>query len=432
MTGKKLLWATIGVLACWTLLPTTLSYFWSFQDYFQDWASARNFWEGIAVYSPHSDTVPRYLHEDFAHLADGKLYSIVATVKVNAHPPSSILFFLPFGLLPYGPSYLVWNLISAACLGLAFAIVVRELGITPSLPVFLLMAVLGSLAGPVFEQMVFGQTNAVTLALLALAWRAHRRGEQVQEGCWIGAAAAIKLFPLVLLMIPFGARRWRSLAAAVATVAVFGSLSLTLFGSNVWSEFATKGLPEAVIWSDLWPNASLSGFWRKLFISQNLGNLVAAPSLLAYRIAYGASAAMLILGSLWLVVVRHREVRGDRSYAIGICTMLLLSPTCWPHYYLMLIVPLAILWHEHRESVLPRRLVAAGFLLLFVPAGVYFGPCAYLSVTGPFFALTCLAVQTYTLLGLWFLAVTPMLWKRMPQEIAPSKDGMMPPRSLAA
>lgn len=96
MTGKKLLWALLGVLVCWTLLPTMLSYGWGFQDYFQDWASARNWWEGIAVYSPHHVTVDRYLGEDFSRLPDGKLYAIVATVTVNAHPPSSVLFYLPF------------------------------------------------------------------------------------------------------------------------------------------------------------------------------------------------------------------------------------------------------------------------------------------------------------------------------------------------
>ena len=170
MTGKMSRWATPALLVCWTLLPTFLSYFWGFQDFYQDWASARNWWEGIAVYSPHSETVPRYLGKDFALLPNGKLYPIVATVKINAHPPSSVLLYLPFALLPYGVSYLTWNLISGLCLTVSAVVVVRELAIVPSRCALLGLGVLGLLGGPVFEQMVFGQTNAVTMAFLVLAW----------------------------------------------------------------------------------------------------------------------------------------------------------------------------------------------------------------------------------------------------------------------
>src|SRR5262249_31408670 len=156
--------------------------------------------------SPHSETVDRYLGQDFQSLPDGKLYAIVATVTVNAHPPSSVLFYLPFALLPYGASYFAWNVLSMVCLALAAAVVARELNLQPSPRALGWTAALTVLGGPLFEQMFFGQSSAVIGLMLVMAWRAHRRGGEFQEGSWLGVAAAFKLFPIVLFMIPFGTR----------------------------------------------------------------------------------------------------------------------------------------------------------------------------------------------------------------------------------
>jgi len=407
MTGKKLIWATVGVILCWTVVPTFLSCFWGFQDFFQDWASARNWVEGIAIYSPHSETVPRYLGLDFQHLGDNTLYPIVATVKVNAHPPSSVLFYLPFSVLPYRLSFVMWNLVSGVCLALAAVILYRELDLAPSRRVFALLAVLGFANGPMFEQMFFAQSNAVTLLLVILAWQAHRRGWQVWEGCCLGAAIALKLYPLVLLVVPLAGRRWRSIGAALTTVSCLVGLSLALFGWDTWKDFAQIGMPEALAWSDLWANASLSAFWQKLFLSQNRGIPVPLSCPAAYRIFYGLSWVVLGLATVWLAL-RERAPISDHSYSVATFAMLVLSPTCWPHYFLLAILPLALLWRDCREMNWSRRMLVGCFCLLFVPAGWYQKCCLLLCspsfAAGPFLCLTFLSMQTYAMVGLWVLA----------------------------
>ena len=300
MPGKKLLWTLLGLMVGWTLLPTVLSYGWGFQDYFQDWASARNWWEGIAVYSPHSETVPYYLGQDFKSLPDGKLYAIVATVTVNAHPPSSVLFYLPFGLLPYGFSYFAWNVLSMACLAMAAVIVARELNFTPSPRALGWIAALTVLGGPLFEQMFFGQSSAILTILLVMAWQAHRKGWQGREGALLGIAAAFKLFPIVLFMIPLGTRRWRSLAAAIATTLACLGVSVAIFGPRIWIEYTRTGLSEAVAWSDLWSNASLHGFWKKLFVSQNRGMALRDWSVAGLLLdGYAGSSALVAGMTFW-------------------------------------------------------------------------------------------------------------------------------------
>jgi hypothetical protein len=422
MTGKKLLWALLGLLVCWTLLPTMLSYGWGFQDYFQDWASARNWWEGIAVYSPHCETVDRYLGQDFASLPDGKLYAIVATVTVNAHPPSSVLFYLPFALLPYGVSYFAWNLLSMVCLAWAAVIVAQELELTPSPRLLAWITVLAVLGRPLFEQMFFGQSSAVMSLMLVFAWQAHRRGWQYREGSWLGIAAAFKLFPLVLFMIPFGTRRWRSLTTAVGVASLSILLSVFVFGTKVWTEYTRTGLSEAVAWSDLWSNVSLNGFWKRLFVSQNRGLSVQEwTSPVSFWAGYLCTSALVGLITLRRVAADRGTTHADSSYGLAILAMLLLSPTCWPTYFLMAILPLILLWRECPAGSYRRYALVVCLLLLFGPASVgMFASCfvlpflstndhdtlhrLVLSVANPGVTLVFLGVPTYALAGVWTLA----------------------------
>ena len=213
---------------------------------------------------------------------------------------------------------------------------------------------------------------------------------------------------------------------------MIGSLSLTLFGSGIWREFAAKGMSEAVIWSDLWPNASLSGFWKKLFVSQNLGVPVQQwSSLTSYGIGYGLTAMIVALVTFWLVVVRGRPEKSDNAYALAICAMLLLSPTCWPHYFLLLLIPLAVLWQEYQPGTFPRRVLLTCFLLLFLPTGLYLASCGrswddLRCVVSPLFTLTGLAVQTYALLGVWALAANRQLQEVRVGEALPHADVSRP------
>jgi hypothetical protein len=401
ITGKKAIWAIGYLLACWMLVPTLLSHSWGFQDYLQDWVSARNWLTGRPVYAPLHQA--RDDHKGFLHLPEQRL-GPECPPAVNAHPPSTILFFVPFSLLPYGLSFVTWNLVSSLCLILAVAIIASELKLQPTTGNLLAIGALGLFCSPLFEQMFLGQTNAVTLTLLVLAWQAHRRGWQFAEGSWLAMAMALKLFPLALLIIPLGSFRWRSVAAALGMTCLILLLSVSLFGCNIWAEYSTHGLPEAISWGDAWPNASLAGFWKKLFVSQNRGFAVPCTSALGFWIGYLLSAGGVGLTTLTLALLRHRGMKSANFYALGICAMLLLSPTCWPHYFLMLLLPLALLWQRCGKR--DAWVFAVCSVLLFVPSNFYcYNPRWIKDVVGPWETLSVLAIQTYALVGLWLFAV---------------------------
>ena len=59
------LWVLLAILALVTQGPIFVSGLRPVEgvgvDLFQDWASARNFLDGLPIYTPHSVTIPRYL-----------------------------------------------------------------------------------------------------------------------------------------------------------------------------------------------------------------------------------------------------------------------------------------------------------------------------------------------------------------------------------
>jgi hypothetical protein len=91
--------------------------------------------------------------------------------------------------------------------------------------------------------------------------------------------------------------------------------------------------------------------------------------------------------------------------------MLLLSPTCWPAYFMMLLLPVAMLWQESPHGSYRRWMLITCVVLLLVPPGLCWACCGINqerinSAVGPLATLTALALQTYAVFGLWSLAAT--------------------------
>src|SRR5579885_1788241 len=77
-------------------------------DFFQEYASARNWLEGLPVYADLRDTAPRYLGAPL----EGRRSDVV----LNAHPPTSVLLALPLSWLEFADAFLIWNIVSLAAL----------------------------------------------------------------------------------------------------------------------------------------------------------------------------------------------------------------------------------------------------------------------------------------------------------------------------
>jgi hypothetical protein len=343
--GRAWVWIALGTLALFAQGPSFLRSLRPARsqgvDFFQEWASARFVLDGTPAYQSQDLALVRYLGlERDPH--DPQF------ISHNAHPPSSILLALPLASLDYPDATLAWNLVSLALIVAGIAIVARELEIQPAAWSIFPVLALGLTCNPLRQTLNQGQLNGVLLFLLVAAWSADRRGRQEQAGLLVALAAAIKLFPAFLLGHFLLRRRWRALGTSLFTLAAVTVLTGEVIGWPACRAYASEILPKVARFQSDWPNGSLTGFWTKLIgtganhFGHEVRPLASVPWLA--RVATLASVAA-VLSCCAKTVASATTRRGqDRAFALSLTAMLLLSPICWDHYLLLLVLPLSLIW----------------------------------------------------------------------------------------
>ena len=97
----------------------------------------------------------------------------------------------------------------------------------------------------------------------------------------LGLASAIKLFPGFLFFYFIVRREWKSLMAGLLTLALVTLATLAVFGLGAYRDYYWDVLPRVAEFRGYWLNASLVGFWIKVFdplpIMTAIEPLCAAP-----------------------------------------------------------------------------------------------------------------------------------------------------------
>jgi hypothetical protein len=431
---QRWLWLAIaGMIGLWQL-PTLLQVSWPprdiVSDFYQDWASARNLLGGLPVYTRHSVTIPRYV---------GPVDPICLSNPVNAHPPTSVLLMLPVARLDYRPALLAWNLASLAMLGASLWIVKRELGVSVSTWSIVPALALLLLCRPLLQQLIHGQLNLVLLLLLTGAWAADRRGRPGWAGALVGIAAAIKLFPAFLFLYFAMRRQWAAVLAGVLILTILTGLTVAVLVPETYRTYLQDVLPQLETFRTSWFNASLVGFWTKLFNPATREEHVEP----LWRSAVVARAGILVS---WLAVVaavawaaRRAGSRVQRDHAFGaaVTGMLLLSPITWDHSFLLLLVPVAVLCVDPPRSEAVKLLLMAALAALWfwqkplchaiIPGGVTQG------VASPVHTFTVLSYQCYSLIVLFVLGVLGASGGRLGPAIpGPTSRNELPPRGISS
>ena len=373
-------------------------------DFYQEWSSARSLMTGRSIYAPLSETIGPYL-------GLAKEPGTEWHWSVNVHPPTSVLLGIPFQTTDYWNAFLAWNLTSLAALAISLGLIFHELKIR-----FTATCVLPVLAGlllfePLWQQTIQGQLNLMLLLMLTGVWVADRRDQPVVAGTLAGLALATKLFPGFLFLYFLFQRRWKALIAGTISVVAFTTLTVLLAGTEAYVTYWNDVFPTTGQWWSAWNNASLAGFWFKLFSAEQYGRHLTplVESMVIARIGTMVSWGIVLLILLPIVWKAGNQEERDHAIGLSLTAMLLVSPVTWEHYFLLLFLPLTLVWVTLPESS-PRRwllgmvVVSLGMPLmtignLVIPGG-FFGGTA-----GPAHTLLLLSLQMYGLLGLYVLHV---------------------------
>jgi alpha-1,2-mannosyltransferase len=256
-----------------------------------------------------------------------------------------VLTPIPEDLVRFGSFPVSWVLV-----GLSLSALSARTGLRASQIAAVFIGAMAAFA--VFWGATLGASSVWLLALLAGAFFALSRGSDVAAGVLIGTAAALRIYPVVLL-VPLGiAGRWRAAGAAVGTFAGWGILGVVVAGPDATRTF--------------------------IVLLQSLQGVEAGSSNVALE---GLARVVSVVGGIALLVwaglrMRRPQVPSEEALAWGLAFggMLLVTPVVWDHYttaLLPLVVAIVALtgWPGAgllSAAMLPASL-QAGYVIVWLP-----------------------------------------------------------------
>ena len=293
------------------------------------------------------------IHMDFdvfwrsarALLDGGDVYSENGGPSISTNPPFWTVLVVPLALLEPITAYRVFVLL-AVLAGVSYvAWTAEELGLRPAWAVF--GAALLVFSNPFLGTLALGQVYPLLALGLVTAWIADRRGKPLVSGAALGLVLAVKPQFAPVLLWPLLRRRWRMLAAALASGAAATLIGLVVAGPDAfvdWLAYVSSRQPDGY-----WDNHTLPGATARLFRENEFIEPVA---LLPWMepLAYVLGIAIIVLTAL-----RARKSPEMGLWAL-VAASLLASPISW-HNYLVLLGPGVLL-------LMARGRMALAFLLL--------------------------------------------------------------------
>jgi len=260
------------------------------------------------------------------------------------HPPFAVALMWPFAGLAFNVIAAAWFALS---LGLLFVLgtVLAEIATTSdesgssagprTAPAVLAFGLL-LLWPPVLYNLEKGQFSILLAVLIALAWRALTRGRDSRAGIYLGAAAAIKTFPLVLggylLTRAPRALKWLIVVAGMTTFAM-----LVWMGPRALPAFVRHSAENITFWQT-WPAVTYSvhGAAARVFI----GGQWATPLMHSPALARTVElvAILVLIGCALRSSVRPHQDEGTR-FAAWTTLLVVLNPVSMGHNGVLLALP---------------------------------------------------------------------------------------------
>ena len=222
-----------------------------------------------------------------------------------------------------------------------------------------------------------GQISLFLAVPVTLAWRARRLGRWREVAAWIGVAASVKPFLLIVFPYLLLERQWRAAAWGGVLWAASFAVGAAVFGPAAlgqWFEAAQ------------WPTLGVSLPQRVLPRVRGARHVGVAGEIVA-----SMGSGLGILATVWLA---HKS-DPDAAWALLMTGALLWAPLGWVYYEWIIVPPLAAL-------IVDRRIPRAAWLLVVACVWPITGHAV--RVTGTFLDAQVIgSIYFWGLLGLWLL-----------------------------
>lgn len=265
-------------------------------DFATFWQSGRALLHGRSPY-PSLGSLPTHPYRTFAPFV---------------YPPVAAVWMIPFSVLPYAAAAVIFLAVDSAAIALSLSLLgVRDWRCYS----------VAFMSAPVFAGSAMGTISPLLLLGVAAAWRYREKGMRLGLIVAYVVTAKVFLWPVWLWLI--GTRRYRAAAIAAAASAV---ALLAAWGSIGFAGLRTY--PRLL--------GRLTGLeGPKSYSLFSLGHAFGLGSALAQIVVF-------LVGAVAIVVVARRVPDNGRLLIAAIGVSLLLTPILWPHYLVLLFVPVAL------------------------------------------------------------------------------------------
>jgi hypothetical protein len=307
-----------------------------------------------------------------------QLYSFSKTVDGATQPviygfvnlPIVAYLFTPFSLFGENTANLLYFILGVAAIIWAAWLLVRQFKLrSHSLAIFI--GIVG-INAPIFNSLWLGNsTHLVILPLIASLFYFNNK-KYVWSGIFLAIAGLIKL-PLFFLLCYFLLKkRWSAVWGFGATLLLVVAASILVCGFSLnvtWFQQCILSFADKTFAGDTLQ--SVDSFLIRLLTHAPIDSFEPIAVDWRFKLVRYAGLLVLVGGTFW-VVFQSRNIESTTVNSLEFCTFLTLalviSPISWTHYYLLLLLPIAL--YLNGGLALPKPwnwLMGASIALVIAP-----------------------------------------------------------------
>ncbi|HYL57348.1 MAG TPA: glycosyltransferase family 87 protein [Candidatus Acidoferrales bacterium] len=257
------------------------------------------------------------------------------------YPPPFLLCFEPLTRLAPAHAYWTWISINAA-LTIVALFVLLSFGSHVDATAAVSLAGFALLYPPLVDNFTYAQSQVLVVLILALTMRWMERGMDRVAGIALAVAGLLRIFPLIMVGYLLARRRWTVLGYAIGGLSAGVAITLLLAGPRVTLSFA-RALPFVLDprWMMRQVNVSLNAFVERGFVY-----VLRFPLPPSAEIARRIVTAIFELAIVAFTYVSTAAPAADRdtdsrAFSLWVVATVLLAPTAWYHYLVLLFIPFA-------------------------------------------------------------------------------------------